>query len=87
MASIKKRIPFVKPESEFEKSLEEELSREWLRLHEILSNGQFNKLQITDGIEAPATISGQASIYIDEDDGDLKIKFGNGAVKTISVDS
>jgi hypothetical protein len=44
-------------------------------------------LQIIDGITAPATRSGYASIYVDTADGDLKIKYGDGTVKTIVVDT
>lgn len=46
-----------------------------------------NSFVVTDGITAPSTISGFASIYIDSADGDLKIKFGDGTVKTIVTDS
>lgn len=44
-------------------------------------------LSIGDGITAPSTVSGKASIYVDNSDGDLKVKFGDGTVKTIVVDS
>jgi hypothetical protein len=43
-------------------------------------------LQLPDGITAPSTASGRASIYVDVSDGDLKIKFGDGTVKTIVTD-
>jgi len=44
-------------------------------------------LGIVDGIAAPATLSGFAKIYVDSADGDLKVKFGDGIVKTIVVDT
>lgn len=44
-------------------------------------------LDIKDGITAPATRSGFARIYVDTSDGDLKVKFGDGTVKTIVVDT
>ncbi len=44
-------------------------------------------LKITDGITAPATASGYALIYVDTSDGDLKVKFGDGTVKTLATDS
>lgn len=44
-------------------------------------------LQIRDGISAPATANGWASLYVDSADGDLKVKFGDGVVKTIVVDT
>ena len=55
------------------------VSSQWLRI-----NGQ---LQIIDGISAPSTVTGYAQIYVDNADGDLKIKFGDGTVKTIVTDS
>ena len=44
-------------------------------------------LGIADGITAPATVAGMAQLYVDTADGDLKIKFGDGTVKTIVVDT
>jgi hypothetical protein len=44
-------------------------------------------LQITDGISAPSSESGIAKIYVDTADGDLKVKFGDGTVKTIVTDT
>jgi hypothetical protein len=46
-----------------------------------------NILQVTDGVTAPATEVGFSSIYVDTADGDLKIKFGDGTVKTIVTDT
>lgn len=42
---------------------------------------------VADGITAPAAESGMAKIYVDTADGDLKIKFGDGTVKTIVIDT
>lgn len=47
----------------------------------------MGSIKITDGVTAPGTIAGFASIYVDSVDGDLKIKFGDGTVKTIVVDT
>lgn len=44
-------------------------------------------LGILDGITAPSSVSGQAQIYVDAADGDLKVIFGDGTVKTIVVDT
>ena len=52
-----------------------------------LITGAFPKIALTDGVAIPATVIGQAFIYIDLADGDLKIKFGDGTVKTISTDT
>lgn len=44
-------------------------------------------LSIQDGVTAPSTLPGNALIYVDTADGDLKIKFGDGTVKTIVTDT
>ena len=43
-------------------------------------------IAVDDGITAPDTILGQAIIYVDTADGDLKVKFGDGTVKTLATD-
>ena len=55
-------------------------ARRWTKMY-----GQTLALQ--DGITAPATVSGHAQIYVDTADGDLKVKFGDGTVKTIATDT
>jgi hypothetical protein len=42
---------------------------------------------LVDGVTAPSTAGGYARIYVDSADGDLKVKFGDGTVKTIATDS
>jgi hypothetical protein len=44
-------------------------------------------LRIKDAVSAPSTVSGFALIYVDSADGDLKVKFGDGTVKTIVTDT
>lgn len=44
-------------------------------------------MSITDGITAPAAVAGRARIYVDTADGDLKVVFGDGTVKTIVTDT
>ena len=44
-------------------------------------------ISITDGITAPSATSGYAKIYVDTADGDLKVIFGDGTVKTIAMDT
>jgi len=41
---------------------------------------------LTDGVAAPGATVGQAKIYVDVADGDLKVVFGDGVVKTIVTD-
>lgn len=54
---------------------------EWMRL--TVDGG----LGLKDGITAPATAAGFAVLYVDTADGDLKVKYGDGTVKTIVVDT
>ncbi len=49
--------------------------------------GTRSAIALVDGITAPATVAGYAIIYVDTADGDAKIKFGDGFVGTLSVDS
>lgn len=44
-------------------------------------------LAVKDGVAAPAAVVGYAKIYVDVADGDLKVVFGDGTVKTIVVDT
>jgi hypothetical protein len=44
-------------------------------------------LCLVDGMTAPDTHTGKASIYVDSADGDLKVKFGDGTVKVIATDT
>jgi parallel beta-helix repeat protein len=42
---------------------------------------------LVDGITAPATRAGWATLYVDTSDGDLKVKFGDGTVKVLAADT
>ncbi len=42
---------------------------------------------IEDGMAEPGTITGRAFLYVDTADGDLKVKFGDGTIKTIVTDT
>lgn len=44
-------------------------------------------MRLTDGVSAPAGEVGFAKIYVDTADGDLKVRFGDGTIKTIVVDT
>jgi hypothetical protein len=47
---------------------------------------KLTSLAVVDGISAPSTAAGYAQIYVDTADGDLKVKFGDGTIKTIVTD-
>lgn len=44
-------------------------------------------LDVTDGVTAPGAATGRARIYVDTADGDLKIIFADGTIKTIVTDT
>lgn len=50
-------------------------------------NAFKDQIALVDGITAPSTLAGYAQLYVDTADGDLKIRFGDGTVKTIVVDT
>ena len=43
-------------------------------------------LGVEDSVSAPSTLSGVSQIYVDTADGNLKVKFGSGTVKTLATD-
>ena len=53
----------------------------------LLSLTDDGALGIPDGITAPAAATGLAKLYVDTADGDLKVIFADGTVKTIVVDT
>lgn len=44
-------------------------------------------LKLVDGVPVPLSSSGNAVVYIDSADGDLKITFADGVTKTIATDT
>lgn len=51
------------------------------------TSGTVESLALRDGVAAPSAVSGRAIIYIDNADGDLKVKFSDGIVKTLATDT
>jgi pectate lyase-like protein len=56
-------------------------------VHYYLGAPLWSQTEIIDGITAPGALTGRARIYVDTADGDLKVVFGDGTVKTIVVDT
>lgn len=55
-----------------------------------MSNGDLRikgALWIQDSITAPTATTGYAAVYVDSADGDLKVKFADGVVKTLATDT
>jgi hypothetical protein len=45
------------------------------------------RISLTDGVTPPDATASFAHIYVDIADGDLKVKFGDGIVKTLATDT
>lgn len=56
-----------------------------IRSAQIYTNGAL-QLQDTGSQTAPSTVGGRAQLYIDPADGNFKIIFGSGTIKTIATD-
>lgn len=48
---------------------------------------EMDELRLTDGVTAPPATAGVLKLYVDSSDGDLKVIFGDGTIKTISFDT
>lgn len=44
-------------------------------------------VDIKDGLPVPAILTGSARIFVDQSDGDLKVIFSDGTIKTIVTDT
>jgi len=52
-----------------------------------LRQTDYRYIALADGVPIPDTVAGVAWIYVDEADGDLKVKFGDGTVTVIAADT
>ena len=44
-------------------------------------------IALADGISVPAAVAGQAILFVDSADGDLKVRFGDGLIKAVAFDT
>lgn len=51
------------------------------------TDGTHRLITLNDGVTAPTVVSGKAQVYVDTSDGDLKVIFGDGTIKTIVTDT
>lgn len=84
-------MPFDIPTIPFKVSDKDEhlyrLSQVFREISSILNERLNDKIVIADGINEPDISTDFAQIYVDSSDGDLKIKFGDGTIKTITTDT
>lgn len=52
-----------------------------------LTLAETGTLALVDGITAPSATIGLAKLYVDTSNGDLKVIFGDGIVKTLATDT
>jgi hypothetical protein len=52
-----------------------------------LAQHRMSILGITDGVAAPSAVEGMVLLFADSADGDLKVIYGDGTVKTIVMDT
>lgn len=67
--------------------LQEQINERGREIGRVIRDALFQTLTLNDGVPIPATRKDVAIIYIDSADGDLKIKFADGTVKTIVIDT
>jgi hypothetical protein len=49
--------------------------------------GRHLSISIPDGVSTPTVLAGRAVLYVDQSDGDLKVIFSDGTIKTIVTDT
>lgn len=85
----------VAPSEQYNRSNEAEFRAEVSRVLATLAasaeeryvKASADYIEVPDGVTAPGAGTGKARIYVDTADGDLKVVFANGFVRTIAVDS
>ena len=53
----------------------------------MLEQSNMRYFSLVDGVLEPETVTGFAILFVDAADGDLKVKFGDGTLKTIVTDT
>lgn len=64
------------------------IPRDYISIQELRAPvSRVDNSLLKDGVTEPNTVAGYAILFVDTADGDLKVKFGDGTVKTIVVDT
>lgn len=79
------KLPVQPPQ--YNRGLEQQRSAAIERGFAELSQAAKTVLTLVDGVTDPNAETGVAKIYVDSSDGDLKIIFSDGTVKTIVTDT
>lgn len=85
----------VSPSERYDRSNEAEFRAEVSRVLSTMSaqaearyvRAGADYLEIPDGVAAPGAGTGKARIYVDTADGDLKVVFADGTIKTLATDT
>ena len=65
----------------------EDAIRRLIKTVNSILSGDMPAFLLQDNVPAPTYAPGKVTLYVDSTDGDLKVAFGDGTIKTIVVDT